>query len=452
MSTTYTGPRCPGPSTADLIRADGDDNPARLTEESFVELGDADIPYSRYFDPAFFDAEMRHMWAKTWQWACRLEQIPESGDYVVYDIGRWSVLVVRGNDGEVRAFHNSCMHRGTSFRPAGDIGTTQSWRCPYHGWTYSLDGKLQVVPCRWDFPQVDQGFDLKPVRCELWGGFAFINLDPDAPPLAEFLAPLPEHLRDGWDLSQRHVCLHIEKELPGNWKAAIEAFLEAYHVVETHADYLPVVADANAQYDVWGPHVSRFVHTQGIPSPHYEVPQTQQQILDRMVVAPPGTTVPEGRTARSVAADVLKRTLGEAWGVPLDHYTVSEMMDSIEYFLFPNACLFPGVTLPMVYRFRPVGEDASKAIFDLLFLQPLAAGQAAPRAPDPVRIGVDESFMSVAGMNRTLAHIYDQDTTNLKLQWQGVRASAKEGQTLGRYQEIRIRHLHRTIDEYLARG
>lgn len=442
--------RCPGPSTADIIRADGDAPPERLLAEAPADLGSTDIGFDRYYDPGFFAAEMDRMWARCWQWACRLEQIPEVGDHVVYDIGRWSVIVVRTGPDTIRAFHNSCTHRGTALRPAGTSGSSDMFRCPYHGWTFGLDGRLQSLPCRWDFPHVtEERHDLRPVRCESWGGFVFVNLDPDAAPLSDYLAPLPDHLRDGWDLARRQVVLHIEKELPGNWKAAIEAFLEAYHVVETHADYLPVVCDANAQYDVFGPHVSRFVHTQGVPSPHYREPQTQQQILDRMLIAPHGTPVPEGETARSTAARILRETLGTAWGIPLDDYSVSEMLDSIEYFLFPNACFFPGVTLPMVYRFRPLGEDPSRTLFELLFLQPLPEGAVAAPAPEPVRIGVDQSFAEVPGMNATLAHVYDQDTGNLKLQWQGMRSAAKAGQTLGNYQEVRIRHLHQTLDDYL---
>lgn len=287
------------------------------------------------------------------------------------------------------------------------------------------------------------------VRCERWGGFVFINLDPGAPPLADYLAPLPDHLRDGWDLASRRISLHIEKELPGNWKAAVEAFLEAYHVVETHADFLPVVCDANAQYDVFGPHVSRFVHNQGVPSPHYPHPQTEQEILDRMLVTAVGVRVPEGSTARKAAAAALRQRLFKAWNVDLSGYSTSEMLDSIEYFLFPNACFFPGVTLPMVYRFRPIGEDESRTLFELLFLQPLAAEERPPEPPMPIRIGVDQSFTTVPGMDPTLGHVYDQDTHNLALQWRGMRAAPKVGLTLGNYQEVRIRHLHQTLDAYL---
>ncbi|GGC37087.1 hypothetical protein GCM10011371_25650 [Novosphingobium marinum] len=442
--------RCPGPSTAEIIRADGDNAPEKLLRESPLDLGDSPIPYERYTSREFHEREMDRMWSRTWQWACREEQAPEVGDYVVYDIGPWSVIVVRSGPDEFRAFHNSCAHRATQLRPPESMGSAPLLRCPYHGWTYGLDGKLETVPCRWDFPHVGDRHNLSPVRCERWGGFVFVNLDSEAAPLSEYLGALPEHLRDGWDLSRRYTTLHIQKELPGNWKAAIEAFLEAYHVVETHADFLPVVCDANAQYDVFGDHVSRFVHTQGVPSPHYLQEQTQQEILERMLVAPKGTQVPEGSTARAVAASSLKASLSEAWHVDLSGYSTSEMLDSIEYFLFPNACFFPGVTLPMVYRFRPLGDRHDRTLFDLLFLRPTGPREGALEPVEPVRIGIGQSFAEVPGMDPTLAHVYDQDTDNLAAQWRGMVAAPRKGQTLGNYQEIRVRHLHHTLDKYLS--
>jgi hypothetical protein len=276
-------------------------------------------------------------------------------------------------------------------------------------------------------------------------------MDPNAKPLEDYLGVLPDHFKDGWDLSQRYTVLHLQKELPTNWKAAMEAFLEAYHVVETHAQGLPTAGDANAQYDIFGDHVTRFVHTLGYPSPHYTTPQTQTEILQKMRMAPEGTTVPEGSTARAVAAAHLRETLGRQWNVDLSRYSDSEMLDSIEYQLFPNMCLFPGVSLPMVYRFRPIGNDPGKTLFDLLFLRPLAPGMKRPEAPDPIAVGVNDSYADAPGMDPGLGAVYDQDTNNLALQYRGFQASKKSGQTLGNYQEIRIRKFHRTIDEYLSR-
>jgi phenylpropionate dioxygenase-like ring-hydroxylating dioxygenase large terminal subunit len=297
----------------------------------------------------------------------------------------------------------------------------------------------------------DEAFKLPEYRLERWGGFVFVNMDPAAAPLADQLGVLPDHFSGGWDLSKRHVVLHIRKELGTNWKAAQEAFLEAYHVVATHAQGLATAGDANAQYDLFGDFVSRFVHTIGHPSPHYPFVQTQQEILDKMGSAP-GEVVPEGRLARSVAAEALRARLGEQWGVDLAAYSDSEMLDSIEYHLFPNMCLFPGVNLPMVYRFRPLGMDPGRAVFDLLFLQPNRPGESVPRAPDAIHISEEQSYADAPGMNPGLGFVYDQDTNNLAMQYKGFLASAKKGETLGNYQEARVRHLHRAVDMMIGKA
>ena len=444
--------RCPGPSTRDIILADGWKVPEALVQESYEFLGDQDISYDRYLSPGFFRQEVDKVWGKAWQWACREEHIPEVGDYVTYDIGPYSILVVRSAPDQIKAYHNACLHRGTQLRRSETSGSATELRCPFHGWSWNLDGGLKNIPCRWDFPHVtDEGFRLPEVPVETWGGFVFINLDPQAAPLQQFLGVLPEHFRDGWDLSRRCVVLHLQKELPTNWKAALEAFLEAYHVVETHAQGLATAGDANAQYDIFDQHVTRFVHTVGFPSPHYTKPQSQQEILDKMRFSEGGATVPEGRSARSVAAEQLRRRFGEAWGVDLSGYSDSEMLDSIEYHLFPNMCLFPGVSLPMIYRFRPIGMDVGKTLFDLVFLQLLPDGAEHPLPPDPVRVAAEQSYGEAPGMNPSLGAVYDQDTDNLERQYRGFQASRKRGETLGNYQEARIRHFHQTLDRYLSR-
>jgi phenylpropionate dioxygenase-like ring-hydroxylating dioxygenase large terminal subunit len=443
--------RCPGPSTKDIILSDGWPVPDALVVESYKYLGSEDIDYARYTSPEMFKLEMENLWPKVWQWVCREEHIPQPGDYITYDIGPYSFLIARTETGEIKAYYNSCLHRGTQLRESETQGSASEFKCPFHGWTWTLGGELKHIPCRWDFPHVtDDKYRLPEVKVALWGGFVFINMDPNAAPLTEFLGVLPEHFRDGWDLSQRYTVLHLQKELPTNWKAAMEAFLEAYHVVETHAQGLPTAGDANAQYDTFGEHVTRFVHTIGYPSPHYTVPQTQTEILEKMRSAPAGTTVPEGSTARAVAAAHLRKTLGAEWGVDLSKYSDSEMLDSIEYQLFPNMCLFPGVSLPMIYRFRPIGNDPGRTMFDLLFLRPLAPGMTRPDAPEPFKIGINDSYASAPGMDPGLGAVYDQDTNNLAMQYRGFRASKKRGQTLGNYQEIRLRKFHQTIDKYLG--
>ena len=441
--------RCPGPSTRDIILADGQDVPPALIAEAYAFAGDSDIDYDRYTSPDFTAREFSHMWARTWQWAAREEHVPDAGDYITYDIGPWSILIVRGDDGEIRAYRNACLHRGTQLKRSDTSGNAVEIRCPFHGWRWSLEGELSHLPCRWDFPHVkDEEFQLPQVRMETWGGFIFINLDDEARPLNEQLGPLAEHFSGRWDLADRRIALHLQKELPTNWKAAQEAFLEAYHVYETHSQALPTAADANAQYDLFSDHVTRFVHTIGIASPHYTGTQTEAELFDKLRVG--GGPLPEGRTARSYAAQLLREQMSADLGVPLDEYSDSEMLDSIEYHLFPNMCLFPGVSLPMIYRFRPIGNDPSRSLFDLMFLKLVPPGTPVEHPPEPVRLTVEQSYAEAPGMSPGLGGVYDQDTDNLALQYQGFLGSAKRGQTLGNYQEARIRQFHQTLDTYLA--
>lgn len=451
--------RCPGPSTRDIIASDKGGAPAHILEESYRFLGDGDIPFSRYTSREFFQQEVEHLWMKVWQWACREEEIPEPGDYTVYDIADKSVLIVRTADGAIKAYPNACLHRGTQLKPAGSSGSSKNLRCPFHGFTWSLEGKLTDVPCRWDFPHVlDENFSLPELKVDTWGGFVFINFDSAAQSLAEFLGILPEHFAN-WHMEDKFIAMHVRKLLPANWKACLEAFLESYHVLETHPQGITTVGDANSQYDIYGDHVSRFVHLVGFPSPHIRDPRTEQQTLDALmaegVVEGVGShklTVPEGGRAREVFADHLKKTLGEAYQRDFSHLTVSETIDAIEYAMFPNTCLFPSLLFPMVYRFRPNGSDPDSTIFDLFYMQPLPDSGERPDPAEPVELDFNQSFHEVPGFDPGLATIYDQDTGNLIGQQRGFKSSIKPGQTLANYQEVRTRHFHQTLDKYLATG
>ncbi len=446
--------RCPAPSVQQIVAADLNPPPAVLAHENYEFLGSEDIGYERYYDQAFFDAELEKVWGRTWQWVCREDHIPESGDHYVYEVGPYSYIVVRQEDGSVKGFVNSCLHRATKLRKAEGCGSAAELRCPYHGWTWANDGALKAVPCAWDFPHVDPAKTALPeVRIGHWGGFVFLNPSAEGPDLLDYLDPLPEHFKN-WGMEHRFVELHMEKELPCNWKTAQEAFLESYHVLETHPQLMTGVGDANVQYDTYGDHVSRFYAALGVNSPHLAKPLTEQELINQMLVGDRSVlddslTVGEGETARTVMARFLRKVMGDKYKVDLSAFSDSEVIDTIEYHVFPNMVLFPGISLPMVYRFRPIGIDPNRTLFEILFLRPIADGGTAPEPPEPYRVLEHESYSTVPGMDPAFGGVYDQDTDNLRAQQQGFRASRKRGQTLGNYQEVRIRHLSRTIDKYL---
>jgi nitrite reductase/ring-hydroxylating ferredoxin subunit len=451
--------RCPGaPSTQDIIAADKVGAPGWVRSESYRFLGDADIPTDRYIDPGYASREIQTLWRRTWQFACREEHIPEVGDYHVYDLGPYSFIVTRVARDEIRAYYNACLHRGTKLRASGTAGNACEFKCSFHGWSWNVDGSHKSATCSWDFPHVDPDrFKLPQARVERLGGFVFINMDPRAPTLAEYLGPEAKAHIDAWKLENRYVQLHVSKRLPCNWKLAIEAFMEAYHVIETHPQVAVSNGDANSQYDVYGEHVNRFISPLGVLSPHLYGKHTEQDILDQFTLGDSGAvggakrTLKEGGTARQVMADMFRGMFEQATNTDLSGVSDSELLDCYSYTVFPNTFLFPGISLPMVYRFRPDPRDHRKCLYEVLFLRPVPVDGQRPQPAEPIHLADDQSFTEAAGMDPGFGAILDQDTDNLVLQQEGIEASAKRGLTLGNYQEIRVRHFEQAVDKYVGR-
>ena len=306
--------RAPGPSYQEAIQRDASQPPAPFLEYSYEFLGDEDIPYSNYTSRDYAAAEFEKMWPKVWQMACREEHIPEPGDYHVYDIGQLSAIVTRTESGAIKGYFNACMHRGTALKPSGSAGFCESFKCPFHGWEYSLDGELIDLPEAWDFPHASSdSHSLREVKVDTWGGFVFVNFDKEAEPLADFLGVLPEHFRD-FGIENRYTETHLCKRLPVNWKAAEEAFMEAYHVKETHAGGREY-SEPITTYDVFPDNVNRFIHTVGSPNPRMPEQPTEQELLQELWGrrVPEAGTIPEisdGLTARDVYARIVQEKLG----------------------------------------------------------------------------------------------------------------------------------------------
>ena len=148
------GARSGGLSYQELLDTDSREVPDVLRLQSARDLPAVHVPIERYVSQEFHDLEVEKVWKKVWQFACREEQIPEPGDHEVYRISDLSVLIVRGEDQKIRAFHNSCLHRGRALKD--EAGRSAEIRCPFHGWAWSLDGSLAEIPCRWDFEHVEK--------------------------------------------------------------------------------------------------------------------------------------------------------------------------------------------------------------------------------------------------------------------------------------------------------
>ena len=449
--------RCPNaPSTQDIIAQDKVGAPDWVRSESYRFLGDEDIPTERYTDPAFAKKELNTLWKKTWQFACREEHIPHKGDYYVYDLEHYSFIVTRVSKTEIKAYYNACLHRGTKLRASGTEGCASEFRCPFHGWSWNIDGTNKNVVCDWDFPHIDrQTLNLPEARVETLGGFVFINLDPNAPSLAEYIGPEAMDHISKWKMEDRYIVAHVAKVIPANWKLTIEAFMEAYHVLETHPQVAPSNGDANSQYDTYGDHVDRFISTLGVVSPHLKGRISEQDIIDQFTVGDSSVlegadrTLKDGETARQRMADMMRGMFEKATNTDLSAVSDSELLDCFSYTLFPNTFLFPGISLPMVYRFRPVKGDHRKCLYEVFFLRPVPKDGNRPEPASMVQLEAHQSFTEAEGMDPGFGAILDQDTENLLLEQEGLEASFKKGLTLGNYQEIRIRHFEQTIDKYV---
>lgn len=445
----------PKPSVQEVLAGDMNPAPQVLRAESPASgQSDADVPIDRYFSREWHEREIEQIWRKTWQLACRVEDIPEPGDQINYDIVHDSILVVRTGDGGIKAYINACLHRGTMLRV--DAGNAPRITCPFHGWSWTLEGELRVIPGKWDFPQVDKATMCLPeVKVGTWGGFVFVNMDSDCEPLDSYLENLPEHF-DGFALENRYKAAHVAKIMPCNWKLALEAFIEAYHVPSAHPQVLGYYGDSNTQYDVWDGvrHVSRMISVQGIPSPSVAA-VTREETIEQMRRDVPffgGREIEcgEGETARGKLAERSREKISRSSRTDMSNLSDSEALDLIEYLLFPNMVPWGGQALPITYRFRPNGDDSESSIMEIMFLFAKAPDGSHPPAAPMRMLGPDQDWKDAPELG-SAAMVADQDSENLRRIQKGLRATRKPGATLARYQESRIRHFHETLDAYMAK-
>jgi len=437
--------RSAGISYQELIRGDAVPPPAVLQLENPYPGSLASVPVDRYRTREWHDLEMEKLWPRVWQMACREEEIPEVGDYHVYEIGHFSILVVRTREG-IRAHHNVCRHRGR--RLCDFDGHAASFICPFHGFSWHIDGSLRGVTSDWDFPQVDQGdFDLTPVQCDTWGGWVFINMDMNAAPLAEFLGDLPDHFAV-WSPEDRYIEAHVGKVMKCNWKLCQEAFMEAFHVITTHPQLLAGIGDENSQYDAWG-NFSRAITPNGTPSPHIRWQPDEQEKFDSVTMreldGPPNPEVPGGVNARAVLAAGSRDAMQELVGGDRK-LSDAELLDSIYYTLFPNFHPWGGMNR-IVYRFRPWQNRHDRSLMECYFLSPFKGER--PKPAELHLLDEDQPWTEAAELG-VLAKVFTQDTFNLPNVQRGLEAAQFDEVVFARYQESKLRHFHTLLGEWVS--
>jgi nitrite reductase/ring-hydroxylating ferredoxin subunit len=430
---------------------------APLRPVPFQVIDPERIPAKRYFDEEFYKLECEHLWPHVWQMACRLEQIPNVGDWVEFsNIGK-SVIVVRTKDG-VKAYHNACRHRGVQLAQGHGNCEIQGFICPFHGWRWDIEGKNTFVYGKHLFSKevLDHAdLALAPCRVELWGGCAFINFDDNAPPLRECIGPLADRL-DQYQVDKLRAEWWYGAVLPANWKVAMEAFMEGWHVMRTH----PQLQDAlgalyNGMYaqetGKTGPSnrnatareniMSHFKHmellSEGMAGMcHAKDVATARTLLDVDLPEDPFEAVMTwyGMINHQVT------TQGRARGEPtpdLNALAVSHPIKAVE-FIFPHYFLLPFLSSMASYRIRPLGPES--CLFELWSLTLFPEGKE-PEAPmEPVMLPYDSD---------KFPPIPRQDYSNIPRQQIGLHAGGFEFMRLSKDEEGLISNYQRVIDGYL---
>ncbi len=241
----------------------------KWVSQDFPELGSAPVPTEPCISPEYFKLEKERVFQRVWLYVGREEEVKNPGDYMVKDLPalNTSLIIVRGKDGSVRSFHNICSHRGNKLA-WNKSGSCRSFSCKFHSWTYNLEGALIGVPDEemfTDFRRSEHG--LIPVATQTWEGFIFINADrKPAQTLGEYLGDLGHKLK-GFPYAQMTATYAYETELKCNWKVALDAFSEAYHVNTVHGRSYPDTFTGKnnkmchlPEVKLYGPHRSAVVY------------------------------------------------------------------------------------------------------------------------------------------------------------------------------------------------
>ena len=365
--------------------------------------------------------------------ASREDDIPNVGDYHVYTVADLSWLIVRTSETEIRAHQNACLHRGRILRECDGKKATE-FRCPYHGWSWKLDGSVKEILCEWDFPGVREDVNQLPgAQVGTWGGWVFINPDPGAISLEEFLGPVMIASYEKFDHASFWKQAHVTRPVPANWKVAMEAFMEGWHVVATHPQLLLLGAENAAdRYDVFG-NWGRAGHvTIGRASAHRSIFVEREQLLA------------EYRMGADASRDYHQKIIGDN----IEQFSDAELNDMSYCDVFPNFHPWAGFSR-INFRFRPLGNDPDKALMDVIYLAPWPKDKAKPPAARQHLLRNDQSWTDAEELG-SLARILDQDVSNMVSLQAGLKTKYPRYTWYSAYQEGKIRNFHCNYDRWMG--
>jgi phenylpropionate dioxygenase-like ring-hydroxylating dioxygenase large terminal subunit len=396
------------------------------------------IAKERYTDQEFMRLEWDRIWSKVWQVGCMEQDIPEPGDYVVTELGPESILIVRQADSSVRAFYNVCQHRGNRLRPRG-CGHAESFQCMYHHWEYHLDGSFKRIPDEQTFPQGTPCTGLEELPCDRWGSMVFFSLNRDVEPLLDYLGVIPSHL-DPYNLHKMARERNVTVEWDCNWKASVDAFNESYHVQGIHPQLLWHLDDLNIQIDCYDKHNRYLIQFAKLSPRVNQPPDIPPGIKGLMKDAGMDPADYYGRVA-DVRQDLQdwKRKFGAEHGKDYSRLHDQQLTDDFHYLIFPNITLNMHADDYWLFRQRPHATDPNRMYFDIWTFKLVAEGEEWPEPQEHVQFRHGE---------KSIGLVLDQDAANLPGVQQGMNSAGFRGLWIGD-QELRIRHFHKVIDDYI---
>ncbi len=410
----------------------------------------------RYTSVEFFHREWEGMWTKVWLLLGRENAMENPGSFLIEEVGPESIIMVRQSDASIKAFYNVCQHRGSRLSFA-TRGTTPRFTCPYHGWTYAIDGALIAAQDPEDFPENPcEHIRLVELRCETFAGFVWVNMDQDCGSLRDYLGPL----WDEWSLYQADEWRRftsLTARMRCNWKVLQDNFCESYHLPmvhpqlkDSHEDgYRDTTFDRSVQGHnrmvMKGATPSRSQYGEGAPLPEGIADRLRLWELD------PADFETRPFEARRALQRQIRR-LGPGRGH--EHYENlrdEQLTDAHHYNLFPNCSLTFGADGVLLQRMRPHPTDPNQCTFDHWYYAFVgAAADGVLAAQTNIRVDGLESEHDIFDYGtKPMGIIPDQDGSVALGQQLGLRSRGYRG-AYPAGQEERISAFHQLIDEYIA--
>lgn len=412
----------------------------------------------KYYSREFMEREWVSLWTKIWTIAGRLTDVKDVGDWFTFQIGKESIIIVRSAEDKVQAFYNVCQHRGSQILDQ-DFGHGRSFVCPFHTWTWNIDGTLKRITDAETFPEktICDNPGLTELQCDTWGGFVFVNMDEEAPPLSEFLAGLPGAM-DVYGMEDMVLVKDYSVDWPMNWKVSLDAFMEGYHAHARHPELIRMIDDYNYEYEVYGNGHSKMIIPMWTKSPRIS---ERGGLTDELRVSIESAGLdPADFEDRQVdvrpAVIAARRKWAERFGIDISGMTDAQIADDGNYNIFPNITLNAHPEGVLVMRFLPHPTDPERCRYDVwVIAKPhdspdyaMPFYMAVPDGTDLSGKGPRPDRHYVQHGDAGLGMVLNQDGDSLPLVQAGVKSRGFKGIRLS-HQELRLRYMYEEYDRYL---